>query len=577
MPLYHTRFRDIAERETKAFNALNFEATQLKKKEKEDSGSVQISQMGRIVQTQKGAFFTGLTEHEIDELKRIEDVVAKTKKPWWPPEVCDPLFVGVRELFYGDDCKRSFTLASHFDEGILIFTEEDRSATTPRSRAVLKLLTGTARTPIPGSDESIVLAALTLGFLIVDEAAAPPVHVIDPRRSKGPHGIVPDTTHPDWKKLTQSFYEAIGEAKGLEDLAVPVLRILTFEGDPGGIGGKKPIVSAAEFARVIRDLHKNGITIRERHLNRRVNEALDRIQSVGPDGPLDDRGIDPPDLDLVTDYNIIEENVRLMGPMIISAMFEELKAFQVVDHLVERFQRGTLVIGSGDAGQRLYRYWREAPNRMSEMERRTFYATTMGIPGGESDEFVNREFNDLWLRFVSSVSEFVRQSEVDKLLRSNIPSPISHQQVRKAARDLATNLSLHGYGMAYYAAVELQKQINFMIDLLGDEEIRGNYGARDMWQVIDQVATLELGGAKTTSRYRTLATCGTIITAWLADNVTRIMNTTGPVLDIVEIRHPKPYSPGQKAITHPNDYDLVNACELWLAAHAPDSAADGTE
>ena len=101
------------------------------KKEKEDSGSVQISQMGRIVQTQKGAFFTGLTEHEIDELKRIEDVVAKTKKPRWPPEVCDPLFVGVRELFYGDDCKRSFTLASHFDDGILIFTEEDRSATTP--------------------------------------------------------------------------------------------------------------------------------------------------------------------------------------------------------------------------------------------------------------------------------------------------------------------------------------------------------------------------------------------------------------------------------------------------------------
>lgn len=93
-----------------------------------------------------------------------------------------------------------------------------------------------------------------------------------------------------------------------------------------------------------------------------------------------------------------------------------------------------------------------------------------------------------------------------------------------------------------------------------------------MWQVIDQVATFELGGAKSTSRYRTLATCGTIITAWLANNVARIMDPTLPIINMMEVRHPQPRPSGQKAITHPNDYDLVNACELWLADNAiPDS------
>jgi hypothetical protein len=552
MPLHQTRFRDIDERETKALDALNFKAEQLRKKDKESADPKATSPR------------TGLSKHEKDELARIEAVL-KATGGGWPPEVCDPLFVGVRELFYGDDCKRDFMLASHRYEGVLIFTTPDPAASTPGRRAALKLLTGSARTPVHGSDEAIVQAALTLGFLVIDGVAAPPVKVIDPRRSKGPHAIVPITSDPNWKSLTQSFYKAIGEATGLEDLALRVLRELSSLGDPDGPGPKKPIVFAEEFARVMRCLHERGVTAGERQLGRRVDECLNKIQAVGDDGPLRDQGIDPPDLDVVTDYNIVAKNVELMGPMIISAMFEELKAFQVVDHLVERFQRGTLVIGSGEAGRRLYEYWREAPNRMSEMERRTFYATTMGIPGGETDEFVNRDFNDLWLRFVSSVSEFVRQSEVDKLLRSNIPSPISHQQVRKAARDLAGNLSLHGYGMAYYAALELQKQINFMIKLLGDKEIMANYGARDMWQVIDQVATLELGGAKTSSRYRTLATCGTIITAWLAKNVERIMDTTGPVLDIIEIRHPQPHASGEKAITHPNDYDLVNACELWLA------------
>jgi hypothetical protein len=261
----------------------------------------------------------------------------------------------------------------------------------------------------------------------------------------------------------------------------------------------------------------------------------------------------------------VADNVRLMGPMVCAAMFDELKAFQVVDKLVELFQHGMLPIGSGEAGKLLYKYWKEAPNRMSESERKNFYAMTMGIPGGESGGMVNRDFNDLWLRFVSSVSSYVSQNEVDKLLRKGgLPSAISGQQLRKAARDLAANLSLHGYGMAYYAALDMQDQIRTIIKLLSDADIRSAYGARDMWQVVDQVATLELGGAKTSSRYRMLATCGAIITAWLADNVKRIMNPTGPILDMNEVLSPMPRSSG-KATTHPSDYDLVNACELWLA------------
>src|SRR5688500_10005716 len=120
---------------------------------------------------------------------------------------------------------------------------------------------------------------------------------------------------------------------------------------------------------------------------------------------------------------------------------------------------------------------------MFDAARRNYYAMTMGIPGGATSGMVKREYNDVLLRFISSVSSFVRQNEVDRLLRAQLPSPISHQQIRKAARDLAVNLSLHGYGMAFYAALDLQAQIKFMIGLLGDKEVMANYGARDMWQV----------------------------------------------------------------------------------------------
>jgi hypothetical protein len=260
----------------------------------------------------------------------------------------------------------------------------------------------------------------------------------------------------------------------------------------------------------------------------------------------------------------VPENVKATGVFLCGAMFDELKVFEVVDKLVELFQNGMLT-RTGAAGPLLYKYWKETSTRMSDAERRNFYAMTMGIPGGDGGGLVNREFNDLWLRFVSSVSSFVRQNEVERLLRAPVPAAISQQQVRKAARDVAANLSAHGYGMVVPAALDLQGQIKGIMGLLGDPDIMSNYGARDMWQVVDQVATLELGGAKTSSRYRVLATCGAIITAWLANNADRISRSNRAIIDMEEVRMPTPRTDGLKATTNPTDWDLVNACELWLA------------
>jgi hypothetical protein len=234
---------------------------------------------------------------------------------------------------------------------------------------------------------------------------------------------------------------------------------------------------------------------------------------------------------------------------------------------VEAAQNGTLTTGFSDAGAMIYDYWKQAPNRMSDGERRNFYALTLGVPTGVANGPANKDFNDLWIRFVSSVSSLVRQKTVDNLLRADIPASTSQQQVRKSARDLALNLSLHGYGMVQYAARDLQIQINKMIKLLSHEDIKRAYGAFDMWQVIDQVAAVELGGARNSARYRTLATCGAINTRWLSRNIPKFNSTTTlrPVIDVNEVLSTDPRSAGPNATKEPTDYDLVNACELWLA------------
>jgi hypothetical protein len=173
----------------------------------------------------------------------------------------------------------------------------------------------------------------------------------------------------------------------------------------------------------------------------------------------------------------------------------------------------------------------------------------------------NREFDDLWLRFVSAVSSFFRQTTVDSLLRSALPASVSQEGLRKSGRDLAANLSLYGYGVAYFAATSLQEQIKDIIEILQTDDVKSAYGARDMWQVVDQVASLELGGARNTVRYRTMAQTGGTIIRWLGNHASEL-SAFGNVVDETEVRRniksPRPMS-------DPTDRDLVDACEQWLA------------
>jgi hypothetical protein len=572
-------FRDIAERETAERKRLDSRLDQLKA----------IKKTRKILSDDERV--------EMERLAAIKKILDDETN-----EVCEPLVVGIRDLFNESPGILGAWLKNH-DEGVL-------------QGIALGQQRGTSATGgLPAT--AVVHAALTIGLSIVDGTRSPPVVVVavaEPSPEKtssekatsdkiasekgsadkavaekatlertsaaltssngvGPsYRIVSTSDAVARDELSRGFYAAIGKAKSMHTLAMLVLPILAHEGDPRGGRDKFPgSVDAAEFARVMLDLVDHGITATEPQLSRRVNEALNRIQSVGENGAKTDLGFDL--LAFEDDADVNPVHVRDVGTFITVAMLEELKAFQVVDKLVEFFQQGTLATRSGEAGKQLYRYWKETPNRMSPTERKGLLGVVLGIPGGET-KVVNPDFNDLWIRLVSSASTFVRQNEVDKMLRSAVPSAISGQQLRKAARDLIINLSLHGYGMAHFAALDLQEQIHTMLKLLSDPEICAAYGARDKnpWGVIDQVATLELGGARNSLRYRTLATCGVIITAWLANNVNRIMRPTGPIIDMDDVRSPVPRSSGQSATKNPTDYDFINACELWLADTATSEA-----
>jgi hypothetical protein len=386
-------------------------------------------------------------------------------------------------------------------------------------------------------------------------------------------------TAPDLPRFSQAVSSGLGEYYGSDGgrLFDEVLKILLEEGEQTaqlqarGQARNAPVplieIRANQWAAVVRALRAQGVQADSEHLPLLVRDALGRTVGAGQDAPPDSIDIDLPDLEAQSDLQIQANNVRAMQAIYFAAMLEEVNMFRVVDTLVVQFQNGMLPLGRGNAGRFLYAYWKKSINRFTEVERRNLYARTYGFPGGEaSQETVNREFDDLWLRFVSAVTSYVRQFQVDDLLRSRAPFSLSQEQVRKSARDLAANLSLHGYGIAYFAATDLQNQIQEIITLLSDPDIKTAYGARDMWQVIDQVATLELGGAKNSIRYRTMATAGAIIIRWLAEHAPQLAaSNQAPILDVSQIRNPPVRPKGQKPTVNPTDKDLVDACDQWLA------------
>jgi hypothetical protein len=255
-----------------------------------------------------------------------------------------------------------------------------------------------------------------------------------------------------------------------------------------------------------------------------------------------------PDLDAAADTEIVKENVHAVQAIYYAYMLEELRLFQVVDRIVELYTQGQLPLGRGRAGELLYRYWRSSGERLTADERAGFYARALGAPGGSAtDVQPNYEFISLFMRFLAAVSTFARQQGVDDIARPTPPGTVSTATVRDAARALAVNASQYGGGMVLHAARKLSEQVKQIVQLLGDPELLQAFGARDMWQVIDQVNRNHLGGARNVVRYRTQADAGSRVLEWLAAHADQL--------------NASQIEPDGFAV----DADLLNAVEQWLA------------
>lgn len=266
-----------------------------------------------------------------------------------------------------------------------------------------------------------------------------------------------------------------------------------------------------QIGEIARALVAERVDPNDSQFETRFDRALSVSLSGATEGRASSIDVDLPDLEAGTEADIVVDNVKALSAIYFAAMLEEMKLFAVMDKVVEQFMNGALPIKRSSAGDPLYRYHREAPLRINEFDRRGLYARSFGVAQGSVDEEMpNREFNDLWIRFLSAVSIYGREIASSEMKR------VSQEQIFKTARDLAVNLSYHGYGLAHFAAVELQGLIRNVKDTLSHPDVLSSYGVRDVWQLCERVSNMYLGGAPNGVRHRTMAQAGAAIIQWLA-------------------------------------------------------------
>lgn len=331
-------------------------------------------------------------------------------------------------------------------------------------------------------------------------------------------------------------------------------------------------LSARNVAAMVRRMAATGVTANDPWLASRIQNGYDMQSGVIEGAPISSTEISLPEFDDATDQVAVRENLLGAQAVAFAAHCEDMNMFQVVEKCVDLFRTGLLPISRGKAGDYLYSYLKKSAERMNQSERMDLYRQVLGRDDGDPSTPGNPEFKELWLRFIAAVSNFGRQLSVDRMLRTNVPVSVSQEQVRKAGRDLAANLSVHSFGIVRFAAAELQQTILEFRDVLSDPELRGCVGARDMWQFIDQVNANYLGGLRNTHQHRTQARSTAVVIRWLANHSDRLAGRYGEVISVNALTNPQ-MSGSDQPMLNPNDWDLVQACEQWLAVGGVQNAS----
>jgi len=273
----------------------------------------------------------------------------------------------------------------------------------------------------------------------------------------------------------------------------------------------KPEVFFQEFASVGRYVisRADELPFGNPRFDRQIANGLDQYVAGGP--TFDSLDLPPLTGADGTDMEIVAENIKAVSMIYASYQLDVgMRMIDVVDRINEIFHNGQLPIGFDAAGKALDDYNWSAEDRLNSVARRMHYSRVLGSAGGDVSKEVqpNTQFDSLFIRFLSSLAEYERQQRVADLVANARPQNLASEYVRKAGRDLAANLSLYGWAATQFAARRLRQHIESALAILNQPSVQKSYGATNLYQVIERVASSEFNLTPNIVKHRTMAEAG---------------------------------------------------------------------
>jgi hypothetical protein len=184
----------------------------------------------------------------------------------------------------------------------------------------------------------------------------------------------------------------------------------------------------------------------------------------------------------------------------------------VLDAITGEFMVGKVPIGFDAAGRALDEY-RTIPRErlLSPVERSAVYSRVLGFSGGDvpKDVIPNKDWSSNLDRFIAAVAEYDRQRRVALFFNNAAGNqrPLSYtgELVRKAANDLGRISSLYGYAGTQFDARRIAEMVQRALRILTIPSLQRAYGVTNPYQLIERVASSNLGQSVNVVKYKTMA------------------------------------------------------------------------
>ena len=399
-----------------------------------------------------------------------------------------------------------------------------------------------------------VIVGAVIGMLLLEERYVP--------SQAGFTTAIQDAWKELYKKTTPYMGKSPDDDKPNTDLFAKVIEeILKLPGrDAAATTGYR------EFAFVGREAVAGAKRVPLGHPNfaTQVRVAIDKF--VGGEPVIGSLELPPLSGEDGSEVEIEPDNVKAVAMFYAAYQLELSRMLDVVDRITELWANGLMQVGAGGDGERIDRFFWDSEDRLSKVARYSYYSRILGIPGGDVSREVqpNNQFNDLFLRFLSAVSEYDRQQRMADLFEQNRGLALTGEHVRKAGRDLAANASLYGWASAHFGARRLQRHLEEGLEILNLPSVQQNFGVNNPWQVVERVAALEFGQAPNIVRYKTMAEAGNKILNLIAKYATAWTSTSGkPLFDEVNRRG----RTTRGDIGDPDDRVFMTQTQYWLAVN----------